>query len=430
MLKDRYDNRLTTASPEARDAYVAAVDALLSANVGSEENFRRAIAADDNFALAHIGLARTVQVYGRGAEAKAPLARALALAPQTSPREQSHIAVFEAILTGRAAEALAATRRHVQAWPRDAFALAPATSVFGLIGFSGLAGREQAQLDLLEPLAGHYGDDWWFRSMLAFAELEVGLFDRAATNIEAAMAACPRHGHGAHIRAHLFYELGQRREGYAFLADWARAYPRDAHIHCHVNWHLALWALELGRADEAWSIYRASLHPGAAWGPQVNVLTDCASFLFRAELAGERHDDQLWADLSTYAQKWFPDPGLAFADVHAALAHAMAGNGAALAKIAEHPKGAAADVVAPVARAFAAFARQDWDGALAAVEPHLAEHERLGGSRAQRDLVTYTAASALLRSGRAQAAEHLLSSQRPRNGLEGGLPLKELRAAG
>ena len=38
--------------------------------------FARAIAADEGFALAHIALARTLQISGRGNEVKAPLARA------------------------------------------------------------------------------------------------------------------------------------------------------------------------------------------------------------------------------------------------------------------------------------------------------------------------------------------------------------------
>ncbi|MGE0766548.1 MAG: tetratricopeptide repeat protein [Hyphomicrobiaceae bacterium] len=426
MQKDRYDNPLTTVSASARDAYVEGVDALLSANPDPEASFRAAIAADDGFALAHLALARTAQVYGREGEVKAPLARAMELAPRTTPREQSHIAIFEKILTGRGMDGLVLTREHIKIWPRDAFALAPSTSVFGLIGFSGLVGREEEQLRLLEPLADAYGQDWWYRSLLAFAQLEVGQYDEAERNIEGAMAARPRNGHGAHIRAHLYYEVGERRAGFAYLDAWSRDYPRNAHIHCHVSWHRALWAMELGDREAAWSIYRESLHPGAAWGPQLNVLTDCASFLFRAELAGEKRRPELWRDLSDYATQWFPKPGLAFSDVHAALAHAMAGNGEALARIAEAPKGAAAEIVGPVAAAFEAFARQDWDGTISALEPILEQHERLGGSRAQRDLIEYTLTAAMLRAGRGDRAGRLIRSRRPLNERDGGYPLMGL----
>ena len=92
---------------------------------------------------------RAKQLLGRGHEAKAPLARARELAAGATPREQSHIAIFEKILTGQAAAALEAIREHMKSWPRDAMALAPATSVFGLIGFSGKVGREVDQLAVL-----------------------------------------------------------------------------------------------------------------------------------------------------------------------------------------------------------------------------------------------------------------------------------------
>src|SRR6187397_710820 len=75
MLQDRYGFALSTASPEARDAYVAGVDLSLSANHGAEEQFRRAIALDDGLAVAHAALARTLQVAGRIPDAKIAAAR-------------------------------------------------------------------------------------------------------------------------------------------------------------------------------------------------------------------------------------------------------------------------------------------------------------------------------------------------------------------
>ncbi|MFV0298763.1 MAG: tetratricopeptide repeat protein [Hyphomicrobiaceae bacterium] len=429
MLKDRYDNPLTTSSTGARDAYVAAVDALLSANIGGEEGCRAAIAADDGFALGHVTLARTLQMFGRGNEAKAPLARALELAPGTTPREQGHIEIFNRILTGRGAEALQLTHEHIKQWPRDAFALAPSTSVFGLIGFAGTPGREHDQLALLDPLQGAYGDDWWFRSQLAFAQMEDGDTARALPNIEASMAAFSRNAHGAHIRAHLYYEMGERVAGFDFLKDWSQGYSRLGQLHCHVTWHQALWAMELGHSGDAWAIYNDLLHPGSSWGPQINVLTDCASFLFRAELSGEPRQTQKWVELSGYAKRWFPNPGLAFADVHGALSHAMAGDDEAVVKIIEGAKGAAADVVAPVAQGFRAFARQDWQGAVAALEPHMVDHERLGGSRAQRDLVEYTMAVARLGAGQTEEARRQLMARRGAVERNGGFPLKEMRKA-
>ena len=172
---------------------------------------------------------------------------------------------------------------------------------------------------LLEPLAGAYGDDWWFTSALAFAQVEAGDIDRALPTIERSLALNPRNANGSHIRAHVYYEGGERAAGLAYLEEWWRDYPKESLLHCHLSWHIALWRMELGRAHDAWEFYRAHLRPGASTGPPLNTLTDSASFLFRAEMAGEARDPELWRELSGYATQWFPAPGIAFADVHGAL---------------------------------------------------------------------------------------------------------------
>jgi hypothetical protein len=50
----------------------------------------------------------------------------------------------------------------------------------------------------------------------------------------------------------------------------------------------------------------------------------------------------------------------------------------------------AGPIVPHLAEAFDAFAHQDYARAVALIEPHMAEHERIGGSRAQRRLIELT----------------------------------------
>jgi hypothetical protein len=414
MLSDRYGNALTTSSAGARDAYVTGVDLLLSANEGAEEQFRRAVSLDERFALAHAGLARVLQLYARFSEARDAIACARALAPSLPARERDHIAMLGHLIDGNGAAALAAAREHLREYPRDVMVLAPCTNVFGLIGLSGRAGREVELLALLDGLADAYGDDWWFGCMHAFAQLEADEPARALPTIERSLACNPRNAHAAHVRAHVYYEGGERTSGLRYLSDWWRSYSKRAQMHCHISWHLAVWELELGNRQVAWEIYRNHLHPGASWGPPLNALTDCASFLFRAEIAGEARDSSLWKDVSDYASRWFAEPGVAFADIHGSLAHALAGNTDALAKIVERARGPAADVVAPVARAFRAISQESWNEVVAELSPFMAVHERIGGSRAQRDLIEYTLVVSLLRSGRSAKARQLLEARRPR----------------
>ncbi len=419
MLRDRYGFQLSTASAEARDAYVAAVDLSLSANAGTEDAFRRAIACDEGLAVAHVGLARTLQVQHRPAEARAAATRARELAAGLPQRERSHVNALATVVDKGSVAGLAAVKEHLAAYPRDAMVLAPCTGVFGLIGFSGRAGREAELLALLEPLAKAYGEDWWFLSALAFAQVEVGDIERAHATIERALALHPRNANGAHIRAHVYYEAGERAAGLAYLEDWWKDYPRQSLLHCHISWHIALWQMALGRTADAWAFYRAHLSPGVSTGPPLNTLSDGASFLLRAEMAGEPRQVGLWRELSAYATQWFPSPGIAFADVHAALAHAFAGDEAALARIIERAKGPAADMVAQLARAFGAFAKADWAEAAAGFGGVLAAHERIGGSRAQRDLIEYARVVCLLHSGKAQEARRSLQERRLRSGADG-----------
>ena len=371
-------------------------------------------------------LARTLQVSAKDREAKAAAARAHEHWRRRLPhRERSHVNALATVIDGGSVAGLAAVKEHLATYPRDAMVLAPCTGVFGLIGFSGRAGREAELLALLDPLANAYGEDWWFTSAHAFAQVEVGDIERARTTIERSLALYPRNAHGAHIRAHVYYEAGEREAGLAYLEEWWQDYPKESLLHCHISWHIALWQLALGRSEEAWSFYRAHLRPGVSTGPPINTLSDSASFLLRAEMAGEARDPELWRELSQYATQWFPSPGIAFADVHGALAHAFAGDAEALATIIERAKGPARDVVAPIARAFGAFSRSDWAEAAAQLQAVSTSHERIGGSRAQRDLIEYALVVCLLRSGRAEEARGLLRTRRGQSGA-GGWPIQGL----
>ena len=140
-------------------------------------------------------------------------------------------------------------------------------------------------------------------------------------------------------------------------------------------------------AEAAQKVIDADVRPGKAWGPRINVLTDTASFLHRAELAGGAHQPERWREVIDFAARFFPKPWIAFAYTHAALAHAMAGEAEAFAKLVVEPVGA---VVSGLAAAFKAFAAGDGAQAIGLLSPIMLAHERIGGGRAQRDLIEYT----------------------------------------
>lgn len=421
MTADRYGLRLSTGSQTARDAYVAGCDRMLEGTAGVRRRLGDAIAADPAFALAHVALARGLFLEAEVKAAREAAARARELATAASVREQSHVNAIALAVEGRVPDALAATRAHLAEYPRDAMVLAPATGVFGLIGFSGRQGRETELYELLHELAPAYGDDWWFASMLAFAACECGRLDEAWSLIERSMAANASSAHGAHIKAHVLYEMGEARRGFDYLEGWMPGFDRAGLMHCHLSWHVALFALELGLSEQAWKAYYAGVHPGGAWGPPLNIATDTAAFLWRSELAGQPRQPQLWREVKAYAQRSFPKAGVPFADVHTAVACAADGDFVALEKLVGemHERLAAGKlppggVVATLAEAFAAYARGDWNAAIRLFEQALPETVRIGGSRAQRDLAELTLLAAYLRAERPDAARALIAARHDR----------------
>jgi hypothetical protein len=106
--------------------------------------------------------------------------------------------------------------------------------------------------------------------------------------------------------------------------------------------------------------------------------------------------------------------------MHLALAQAVARDDATMATRAEqidelisqgrYPSG---PCVPAVARAFAAFERQDYATVIEALAPITGELERLGGSRAQLDLVEFTLLRTYLAAGRpADAQRHAANRHR------------------
>jgi tetratricopeptide (TPR) repeat protein len=419
MLTDRYELPLSTVSSAARDAYVQACEAKLTMYPGAIEAFDRAIAADPGFALAYAARAHVLMERGDAAAARVSMAAANSCATGLSQRESSHIAFFDLLSAGNAEAALSGLLAHLNAWPRDAVVLGTTAFTNGLIGSSGRAGQKRTLLDLLERLAPAYGDDWWFTAHHGMALSENGQRDAARPKIDRSLAQNPNNPWAAHAHAHLCYEEGDANAAGAFLASWLPTYPRNGLLYSHLSWHLALGELEAGDAAAAFRLFREAFSPDVHSGPPGGKVNDAVSFLWRWELAGHQRDAVAWRIIHEFANSAFPRAGVAFSDMHIALAQVVAGNEAALEARARqvdqlvakgrYPSG---PCVPAVSRAFAAFERHDFSAAIDALEPIAGELERIGGSRAQLDLVEFTLLKAYLDANRLNDACRMLSARR------------------
>lgn len=414
MLKDRYDYELSTTSHAARDAYVTACDLMLAGQAGITDAFAQTTREDPGFALGWVGLARAHQYAGDMAAMAAAIAEAQKYSGGLTSREASHLNCMGLLLTGRMPEAYPAIRAHVDAYPRDAVVAQTCSSVFGLIGFSGQPGREAETLAFNAAILPHYGDDWWALSQYAFALCETGNLKKADEVIDRSLSLNPKNAHAAHVRSHVFYEMGETALGMSYLREFMSGYNAQGVMFCHLNWHEALWALEQGDIDGMWARVDGSIAPEAGTtSPTINVLTDTVAILHRATMAGVDVAPERWLGVSRYAQETFPKLGTAFIDFHAALAHAMAGQREALDRIIDKPTGPAGDLVPELARGFRHIACEEWEAAATSLMRVMADHARLGGSRAQRDLLEQCLLTCLVKQGKTEEARDIIVLRRP-----------------
>jgi tetratricopeptide (TPR) repeat protein len=272
----------------------------------------------------------------------------------------------------------------------------------------------------MDSLAPHYGDDFWFLSYHAMSLSEDGQLAAARAKIEQSLAANLNNAHGAHGFAHVCYESGELDAARSFLSTWLMAYPREGFFYGHLSWHLSLCEIQAGEWTEALQLYRDAMaldrHSG---GPQQKI-SDGAAFLWRAELAGHPRDAAAWRGLYDYANSALPRPGNGLADLHVILAQAVMGNNAALdararqmEQLAQEGRYPSGSYLPALARGFAAFEHGDFSAAIEALAPLSGEDERIGGSRAQHDLIEFTLLKAYIDANRLEDARRLISARRP-----------------
>jgi tetratricopeptide (TPR) repeat protein len=409
-LHDRYGLALGTRSAIAADAYVEGVDRLLSLNAGTEAILRRAIEADEAFALPHAALAMFYRFQGEAAQARDAARRGLDLAAGLSRREQQHLAFVEAFVGGNPGRALDLAREHLDEFPRDALVLYQVPFV---ISFRGGGDRRQLAAALVEQLAPAYGDDWWFAAFASIWYQEVDQFDRARQLAMRSLELYPRNASAVHPLAHVFYETDDHTGGVGFLSGWLPEYDRAAPYHCHLSWHQALSELAMGRYGRAMALYEDAISPATA-GTLLSFF-DAASLLWRYEIYGCAGAPLPWREVRDLGRRLFPRPGVPFADGMLALACAGAGDEAGLTRLIDGLRDQAASghpiagtIVLPLVEAIAAFGRADYQTAVRKLEPLTGEIVQLSGTNAQREVFEDTLLEAYLRAGQFDRAEVLL----------------------
>lgn len=413
---DRRGLEISTRSDAAAGHYRDAIDLMLSGWPGGAEALDLAIGTDPEFALAHAARARLHTVFAQPAKAREMIdkAEALVLVAGTE-RERSHVEALALAVRGNAKAALQQVLAHLDRWPRDAFILSLPLGAFGMFAFSGMAEHSQAGVDLCEKVSVHYGDDWWFLTFLGWAHTENLNVGHGRRITEQAFALRRNNAHAVHALAHAMFEDGSGAEADNLIANWLPDYDRLGILHGHISWHQAIVALEAGDTARALALYSAGVRPSVTASMPINIVSDCASFLWRVDAYGQAAPRAMWQELTSYAAKVFPNPGFAFVDAHMALIAAANRDAVSIGERVQVlderiREGAfpAGPVVPAICRGLLAFAEGNYRRCADILEPVANDVVRVGGSHAQREVFEDTLLIALLHAGEAAKGRVLL----------------------
>lgn len=394
-MQDQFGNAVSVAAEAALRHYDSAVDAHLRAWPGVLDSLAAALDESPDFALAHAARALVLAGRGQAAPAREALSQAKASAVHSTPRERSHVDLVGAVVAGRTHDALAAVIEHARTYPNDLLSASTALGAYGLYAFSGRADHEAARLAFTEMLAPDLRDEHpWLIAYRGWARIEAGRVDEGLAMAQRAIALQPRSGHTAHIVLHGFFEQDAPAAALEFAVDWLPRYPDDALMWGHLNWHSALAEIALGQREAALGRLLGPIVEYLPRGTPFMGLADIVSLPWRLGIAGV--GGLPWAHAHAHAERHFPEGSNVFGELHLAMLAAMRSD---------------RDALAAVARRAEAIGQRGHEGSAVLVhwtrglmglldgdESSAREHlnacaqgaVRLGGSRAQRDIVEQT----------------------------------------
>jgi tetratricopeptide (TPR) repeat protein len=410
MPEDAYGLAVTTASPDALATYDHAVLSLLGWQADALALFQAAAAQDSGLALAHAGAAVCLFLEERFAETKEAVEAARKAVGGQSERERSHVEAIALWTGGKVDDALAAMRRHLDFFPRDAMIVQRLYYVLFWLG------RFPEMLDAMTALLPSHPGNSFMLGMHAFALEEAGRCPEAVRAAESALRLNPSDAWAVHALAHALYESADFDGGITRLPPAIHPCRGLNWFRNHLVWHLALLHFARGDYARAATISRRAFErtPSSIAGD----LHDSISLLWRMELAG-RPMGARWQPFTAIARERTSRQGLAFHVCHVGMALAAGGDWAGaerhLAVVRERaPKdrtGLAGDVVAPLLEGLHAFAAGDYARCVARIEPLRPRIVELGGSRAQRDVFHDTLFEAAFRAGDADRARRFLAER-------------------
>ena len=237
-VRDLYGLAIT-ASAGSADLYNEALGRILRVQSGAQPSLEEALDRDPDFALAHAAMAVLGHEFGVDVDVAMHCREAdRSAAARGTVRERAFVASVRRRVAGDSSALL----QYVSDYPLDVLALSIAIPT---IAFSGAYDVPEEAWACLDSVARHYGDDWWFTGLLAFARQDQRRFTEAERLADHSLTLEPRGGTAVHARTHVYYETGEHAAGLRWLDPWIASSGRDATHRAHFSWHAALHELAL-----------------------------------------------------------------------------------------------------------------------------------------------------------------------------------------
>ena len=408
---DRWGAALRSGNEQGVPLFNAAVEALVSLKGDPLDAANAAVATDDDLVLGYI-LRAYLYLYAMSADGVSNARKVLEDlegVTDIGEREVLHLRAARSWASGQWDDATHYLERALLHDSRDLLALKLAQDLYFFLG--------QSQ-DILGVVAGVLGawpperSGWgYIQGMYAFGLEETGDYQQAEVRARAALQKEPRDTWASHALAHVFEMQGRQPEGIAFL-DASSRYWSSSFFAVHNWWHDALYHLELGKIEEALSIYDGPIR--GTRSTEWLDLVDAAALLWRLSLFAHDVEDRIQR-LAADMESMLNDPIYIFNDWHAVMVFGLAGahdlNERVLTSNRRRTSGTnrlvAEQVGLTLLEGFSSFSAGRYERAFDLLTEAHPFASAVGGSHAQRDILDLTLMAAAARMGDASAARAL-----------------------
>lgn len=335
----------------------------------------------------------------------------------SNDREKMHASALSAWCSGELEKATKVWEDILLDHPNDGMALRLAHFTHF---YSGDGRQMRDSMARILPLWSKDHPDYGFlQGMYAFGLEESGEYTKAEKFGRMAVERNPRDAWSVHSVAHVLEMTERHAEGIEWVSGLEKDWSTVNNFRFHLYWHKCLYHLERGEFDIVMRLYDEQIVSDIESDFYLDIC-NASSLLWRLEMFGVDIGDR-WHKLAEVSQKHVQDTDLIFVTLHYLMALIAGGDKAAATKMIGSIRewstlsATQAKVCADVGLALAEGLNMARNGQFAKavnlMEPVRYALDRIGGSKAQRDVFHMIFLDAAKASGDALKARALFAER-------------------